>query len=95
MIRTSGMALAGAALLVVAGAQDAEARHRRLGMHGWCRADAAQMMGVSRRAVALERHVVRVEGGRLVLRGLASHGRHGVRSFACHFNHRGVLQGAV
>lgn len=74
--------------------EPAEARHQR-SMHGWCRADAAQMMGVSRRAVVLERRAVRLEGGRLVLRGAASHGAYGVRPFACHFDRRGVLQGAV
>jgi hypothetical protein len=88
-----------AAALILAGlaasATPSEARHRRLGMHGWCRADAAQMMGVSRRAVRLEPHAARLASGRYVLRGAASHGLLGHRHFICHFNARGVLQGAV
>lgn len=95
MVRISGTVFTVATLLMFAGAQDAEARHRRPGMHGWCRADAAQMMGVGRRAVTLERHVLRVEGGRYRLGGVADHGRYGARSFICHFDRRGVLQGAV
>jgi hypothetical protein len=76
----------------------AEARHRRHHhgtMHGWCRADAAQMMGVRRAAVRLEPRAARTAGGRYELRGLAGHGRYGHRAFTCHFNARGVLQGAV
>ncbi len=74
----------------------AEASHRRgLSMAGWCSADAAQMMGVSRRAVVLENRVVRTETGRYEIRGLASHGALGNRAFTCHFNQRRVLQGAV
>jgi len=76
----------------------AEARHRRHHhgtMHGWCRADAAQMMGVRRAAISLEPRAARTAGGRYELRGLASHGRYGQRAFTCHFNARGVLQGAV
>lgn len=95
MLKTTMTALVLSTLLVVAGTHDAEARHRRLGMHGWCRADAAQMMGISRRAVILEPRAVRMAGGRLALRGLASHGRYGSRAFTCEFDHRGVLQGAV
>lgn len=95
MTRLSLATLALAVLALLADAGTAEARHRRLGMHAWCRADAAQTMGISRRAVALERHAVRVEGGRRILRGVAGHGRHGTRAFACHFDARGVLQGAV
>lgn len=83
-----------ASVLLAALPEPAEARHQR-SMHGWCRADAAQMMGISRRAVSLERRAVRVEGGRPVLRGAANHGALGVRPFACHFDRRGVLQGAV
>lgn len=88
----TAMVLAAATLIVVCGA--AQARHQR-SPHGWCRADVARMMGVSPRAVALERHVVRLEGGRALLRGTASHGALGIRPFACHFDRRGVLQGAV
>ncbi len=95
MLKTTMTALALSTLLVAAGTQTAEAAHRRLGMHGWCRADAAQMMGISRRAVIVERRAVRTAGGRYELRGLASHGRFGSRAFTCHFNPRGVLQGAV
>jgi len=95
MLKLPVTALALATLMVVSTSQAAEASHRRLGMHGWCRADAAQMMGVSRRAVALERHVIRTAGGRYQLRGLAGHGRFGSRAFTCHFDRRGVLQGAV
>jgi hypothetical protein len=84
------------AAVVVATTTEAEARHRRhLGMHGWCRADAAQMMGVRRGAVSLAPRAARTAGGRYELRGLASHGRYGARAFTCHFNSRGVLQGAV
>ncbi|WP_439575085.1 hypothetical protein [Phreatobacter sp.] len=83
-----------ATALLLALPEPAEARHAR-SMHGWCRADAAQMMGISRRVVSLERRVVRIEGGRRILRGMASHGALGVRPFACHFDRRGVLQGAV
>lgn len=83
-----------ATAMLLALPEPAEARHRR-SMHGWCRADAAQMMGISRRAVSLEPRAVRTEGGRLILRGLASHGVLGNRPFACHFDRRGVLQGAV
>ena len=87
------------AALVLAGlaalAEPAEARHRRLGMHGWCRADTARMMGVSRRAVRLEPRAARLASGRYELRGAASHGWLGYRQFTCHFNERGVLQGAV
>ncbi len=83
-----------AVLLAMPGA--AEASHRRgHSMAGWCRADAAQMMGVSRRAVVLENRVVRTEEGRYLIRGLASHGARGDRAFTCHFNARRVLQGAV
>lgn len=95
MLKLPAAALALATLIVASTSQTAEASHRRLGMHGWCRADAAQMMGVSRRAVALERRAVRTAGGRYELRGLAGHGRFGSRAFICHFNQRGVLQGAV
>lgn len=84
------------AALAIGAAAPAEARHRRhLGMHGWCRVDAAQMMGIRRSAVRLEPRGARVAGGRYELRGLASHGRYGDRPFTCHFNARGVLQGAV
>lgn len=84
-------------------ADPAEARHRRhhhhhhhhLSMHGWCRADAAQMMGVRRSAVRLAPQVLRTDAGRYLLPGVASHGRFGERAFVCHFNERGVLQGAV
>jgi hypothetical protein len=83
--------------VTVATASSAEARHRRhnWSMHGWCRADAAQMMGVRRSAVHLEPRAARTAGGRYELRGLASHGRYGQRAFTCHFNARGALQGAV
>jgi hypothetical protein len=84
------------ATLLAATSTEAEARHRRhLGMHGWCRADAAQMMGVRHGAVRLEPRAARTAGGRYELRGLASHGRFGARASTCHFNARGVLQGAV
>ncbi len=53
------------------------------------------MMGVSRRAVVLENRVLRTEAGRYQIRGLAAHGALGSRAFTCHFNARGVLQGAV
>lgn len=83
-----------ACLLALPG--NAEASHRRdRSMAGWCRADAAQMMGVSRRAVVLENRVLRTEAGRYQIRGLAAHGALGSRTFTCHFNARGVLQGAV
>jgi hypothetical protein len=95
MLKLPLAALALATLVVASTSQTAEARHRRLGMHGWCRADAAQMMGVNRRAVVLERHAVRTAGGRYELRGIAGHGRFGSRPFTCHFNRGGVLQGAV
>jgi hypothetical protein len=95
MVKLSMVTLVVAAGLAAAAPGSAEASHRRLGMHGWCRADAAQMMGVSRRAVLLDRHVLRTAGGRYEIRGLAAHGRYGSRAFICHFNARGVLQGAV
>lgn len=69
--------------------------HHHRGMHGWCRADAAQMMGIRRAQVLLEPQVLRTEDGRYRLRGLADHGLYGQRSFTCHFDARGVLQGAV
>lgn len=82
---------------LVAVSLPAEARHRRHhhGMHGWCRADAAQMMGIRRAAVVLEPQALRLPDGRYALRGLADHGFYGQRSFTCHFDARGVLQGAV
>lgn len=85
------------AAVTAASTVPAEARHRRHhgSMHGWCRADAAQMMGVHRAAVALEPRAARTAGGRYELRGIASYGRYGSRAFICHFNARGVLQGAV
>jgi hypothetical protein len=95
MLKLPMVTLALATLVAAAAPGTAEASHRRLGMHGWCRADAAQMMGVSRRAVVLDRHVVRTAGGRYEIHGLASHGRYGSRAFVCHFNAGGVLQGAV
>lgn len=69
--------------------------HPRHGMHAWCRADAAQMMGIRRAQVLLEPQVLRRDDGRFELRGLADHGYYGQRSFTCHFDTRGVLQGAV
>ncbi len=73
----------------------AEARHRSsASAEGWCRADAAQMMGVSRRAIRLDR-LAAAPGGRYEIRGIASHGRFGTRAFTCQFDHRRVLQGAV
>lgn len=95
MLKLPMVTLALGTLLAAAAPGTAEASHRRLGMHGWCRADAAQMMGVSRRAVVLERHVARTVGGRYEIRGLASHGRYGSRAFTCQFNAHGILQGAV
>jgi len=95
MLKLPMVTLALATLLAAAAPGATEASHRRLGMHGWCRADAAQMMGVSRRAVVLDRHVARTVGGRYEIRGLASHGRFGSRAFTCQFDARGVLQGAV
>jgi hypothetical protein len=89
-VTAAGLAL----FLAMPGA--AKASHRRgHTMAGWCRADAAQMMGVSRRAVVLENRVLRTEAGRYQIRGLAAHGALGSRAFTCHFNARGVLQGAV
>lgn len=73
----------------------AEASHRRRATaEGWCRADAAQMMGISRRAIRLDR-LTAAPGGRYEIRGIASHGRHGFRAFTCHFDERRVLQGAI
>ncbi|QCK86945.1 hypothetical protein E8L99_14860 [Phreatobacter aquaticus] len=74
----------------------AEARHRRhhISAEGWCRADAAQMMGISRRAIRLDR-LAATPGGRYEIRGIANHGRHGFRAFTCHFDERRVLQGAI
>lgn len=95
MLKLPMVTLTLAAVLAVAAPGSAEASHRRLGMHGWCRADAAQMMGVSRRAVLLDRHVVRTASGRYEIRGLAAHGRYGSRAFTCQFNRHGLLQGAV
>ncbi len=83
-----------AATTLVAVADHAEARHRRLSLEGWCRADAAQMMGISRRAIALA-PLTATPGGRYEIRGVASHGRFGTRAFTCQFNERRVLQGAV
>ena len=61
-VTAAGLAL----FLAMPGA--AEASHRRgHTMAGWCRADAAQMMGVSRRAVVLENRVLRTEGSALGL----------------------------
>ena len=95
MLKLSMVTLVVAAGFAAAAPGSAEASHRRLGMHGWCSADAARMMGVSRRAVLLDRHVVRTGGGRYEIRVLASHGRYGSRAFTCQFNAHGVLQGAV
>ncbi|MFT3952942.1 MAG: hypothetical protein QM722_00380 [Piscinibacter sp.] len=72
----------------------AEARHRRRSLESWCRADAAQMMGISRRAIALA-PLAAAPGGRYEMRGVASHGRFGTRAFTCQFDQRRVLQGAV
>lgn len=95
MLKVPMVVLIAATILVAAGSNSAEARHRGRDMHGWCRADAAQMMGLSRRSVVLERHVARTAGGRYEIRGLASHGRFGNRAFTCQFNRHRVLQGAV
>ena len=95
MLKSVLAAAALATLLVSVLPEAAEARHHRRGMHGWCRADAAQMMGVSRRVVRLEPRAARTAGGRYELRGTAGHGRLGYRPFTCHFNARRVLQGAV
>jgi hypothetical protein len=95
MLKIPVVALMAATVLVVATSTSAEARHRGRDMHGWCRADAAQMMGLSRRAVVLERQVVRTAGGRYEIRGLAANGRFGNRPFTCQFNRHRVLQGAV
>lgn len=106
MKRAATLALAGLATLALADLASAadpagvryhrhHRHHHHHTMHNWCRADAAQMMGVRRAAVLLEPQVLRTEDGRYLLRGLADHGYYGQRSFTCHFDARGVLQGAV